>query len=678
MRWLRQDAWPAWGLLVLLAALLGVSLAYQYETAHVIDVGASSDLFYLQGFHEREPVSPQEAQERYRWSEGRASLHFPGLGRRARQLSLRLLAWRPAGQPPPTLQVRLNGRPLADLVVGPEWKEYTLWVPVQYFDLSRQEVELEVEPFVPAEVGAGGDPRVLGVVVSEVALLPIGGPGWSWAWPAWDQLAWALLLALALYLGGIAVGLLPRWSALLAGLAVGGLSTCLALYRLRTALYSHRLALLALLGLLLLPLLRWLFRRVFAWGRVPLAESELRLLLALFLFGFLLKAGGLLYPYSVAWDLRWHLEKSQRVVSGRLDELYQPGYFSQEVMPPEWGGVEERPMIPYSPYYHITAAAFFFLPWRPYDTANVLSVLLDVTKPMLIYFLACRLGLSRRAGRWAAILYAVLPATFLLHAWGNTPTQTGLWWTLAATCYIVGGWERLKQPRTWAGLALFLLGALLYYTVTAAFMGIFVLLLLLGLALNGRRLNARPLGAILLALLLAVGLATLIYYGQYIRPIVEVTLPYFQKLAREGGGGGVVPVPWSVYLRQHLERLSSLRYGLVWPMFLGLAGLVVGRKHWRRPLPRWLLLAWFGSAFVFFIVGFRVDMVDKEIFYAMPALCLCAGLGLDWLWRRGRAGRLLLAAFYLFQLAASLQTWIYRLSTVIQEWYAHDLPIVGL
>ena len=43
-----------------------------------------------------------------------------------------------------------------------------------------------------------------------------------------------------------------------------------------------------------------------------------------------------------------------------------------------------------------------------------------------------------------------------------------------------------------------------------------------------------------------------------------------------------------------------------------------------------------------------------------------------------RAVGLLLAALYLFQLAASLQTWIYRLSTVIQEWYAHDLPIVGL
>lgn len=710
-RRLRQAlfSWPF--LVVLVTGLAGGVLAYQFDTAHVVDVGDTYDLFFLQDFHEREPTPPVPGEERFRWSRGRSVVRFPGVGAGARNLSLRLHGWRPAGQPAPHVRVSLNGQLLAAFEVAPEWQDYVLWVSPEAVRGATQELVLETTPFTPAEAGVGGDPRPLGVAVDEVALIPLAGRGFAPGWPAWGQVGWALLFAAALYLG-LAVVLLPRWWAgAVAGLAVGALSWALASRCLWTTIYTHRLAIVTLLGLVLLPLLRWLFGRILAWGQVPVDERGMRLLLAIFLVGFWIKAAGLLYPSSVAWDLLWHLEKAQRVTAGRLDELYRPGYFSQEVMPPEWElegeGLEvEKPMIPYSPYYHITAAAFFYLPWRPYDTANVISVLLDTTKPFLIYFLARRLGLGRREGLLAGLLYAVLPATFLLHAWGNMPTQTGLWWTLASTCYIVGAWERLRQPRTWAGLALFLLGTMLYYTVMAAFMVVFVAILSVGLALDrwgfrggrsveqavmprlaggqpapgagspGRR-PIHPSGPIALALLAAIALSTAIYYGQYIRPIVEVTIPYFRSVAQRGSGGGVVPVSWSVYLRQHLERLSSLRYGLIWPIVLAGGGLVIGRRHLRQARFRWLLIAWFGTALLFFLVGFRVDMVDKEIFYAMPALALCAAIALGWLWRRGRAGRALVVVLVLFLVAASLQTWVFRLSTVQQEWLNSDAPIVG-
>jgi hypothetical protein len=386
----------------------------------------------------------------------------------------------------------------------------------------------------------------------------------------------------------------------------------------------------------------------------------------------------------VSIDLLWHLEKSQRITEGRLGELYQPGAFSESVMPVEWG--EDKPMIPYSPFYHITATAFFYLPWAPYHTANVISVLLDTTKPFLIYFLALRLGLSRRVGLLAGLLYALLPATFLLHSWGNVPTQTGLWWTLASTCYIVGAWDRLGRWRTWAGLTLFLLGTMLYYTVMAAFMVVFVGILLAGLGLNGLRwrnrspkpLALRPLVSILLAQVAAIGLSVAIYYGQYIRPIIEVTIPHFKQALGQGGAGlGKEPVPWSEYLGKHMIRLSSLRYGLIWPMLLALGGLVIGWRHLRRPLLRWILLAWYGTAFVFLLAGFYVDMVDKELWFAMPALALCGAIALEWLWRRWPAGRALTVVTYLFLAAASLQTWVFRLSTVVQDWFASDARIIG-
>jgi hypothetical protein len=425
-----------------------------------------------------------------------------------------------------------------------------------------------------------------------------------------------------------------------------------------------------------------LFRRVLAWGKVPIGERSFRLLLAVFWVGFLLKAGGLFYPFSVAIDLRWHLQRAAEIVDGRLAELYRPGAFSESVMPEEWG--TEKPLIPYSPFYHLTAALFFFLPWRPYDTANVLSVLLDLSRPFLLYFLARRLGLDERTGVWAGLLYALFPATFLLHSWGNVPTTTGLWWTLAATCYLVGAWERLRHPRTWAGLVFFLLGAFLYYTVAAVFLVVFLGLLLLGLAV-GRGGRPRPLGAVALALLVALGLATAIYYGQYIGPIVAETLPRLLESLRQGGTGlGVRPVSWPEYLFQHLLRLSSLSYGLIGPLVLALGSAFLrwpaeeaGAAQEAPRLRRGVLGAWFGTAFLFFLVGFRVDMVDKEIWFVLPAVALCAAVALERLWRWGWAGRLLVIGLLLFLAVASLQTWVFRLSTVTQEWTAHDARIVG-
>lgn len=679
---------PATGwffLLVLLVALVGVTLAYQVATPYVIDIGEYYDRVYLSGLHDREPP-PESALppggERYRWSRAQAEVVFPGVGTRGWMLALRLHGWRPAAAPPAEARISVNGILLGRATAGPTWQEYRLWLPAEALGDGTVRVGLETTPFVPAESGLGGDPRSLGLAVSQVELVPLGGNAWTW--PAWDQVGYALLAVSALYLGLAATGLPRRWAALAAGLAVVPLSYFLAWQRLWTTIYTQRLAIVAVLGLFFVLLFRWLFRRILAWGQVAATEKELRLLLAIFLVGFLLKAGGLLYPYSVAWDLKLQLHWASWILDGRLPELYGPqSPLNERTMPKEWG--QEKPLIPYSPFYHMTAATFFFLPWRPYDTANVLSVLLDTTRPFLLYFLARRLGLGPRAGRWAALLYAAFPATFLLHAWGNAPTTTGLWWGFAATCYLVGAWERLTRPRTWAGLVFFLLGALLYYTALAPFVVLFVLILLLGLAGRGR---GQPPGvrlALLLALVAAIALSLAIYYGQFIGPIMTQTIPRVLESLRQGGTGlGTEPVSWSQYLQDHLTRLGKLRDGrmLLGPLALAAVGFLSvwrwpGEEVGRRGLRRWLLIAWFGTAFMFFLVGFRVDMVDKEIWYVLPAVALCAGAALARFWARGPAGRSLGVLFLLFLAFAALFVWFFRLTTVQQDWLNSDARIVG-
>ncbi len=673
--------WPFLGLF--LATLLVVTVAYQFDTSYEVEVGGYYDRVYVQGFHERENPAPEEGtSEHFRWSTDQAVLTFPGVGARGRWLLLRMHGTRPAGLPLPEVHLFACGHLLAQTRAGPAWQEYRLWLPASTCADGTVRLELEADTFSPARSGTGNDPRELGVAVSRAVLLPAQGflsPGG----PAWDQWGWSLLFAVSLYLGLLWLGWKPPWAAPVASLPLFPLAWGLAAHRLWTTIYTSRLATVALLGLFLLPLVGTLFRRVLAWGKVSIGEKSFRLLLAAFWVGFLLKTGGLFYPFSVAIDLRWHLQRAAEIVDGRLAELYRPGAFSESVMPEEWG--EEKPLIPYSPFYHLTAALFFFLPWRPYDTANVLSVLLDLSRPLLIYFLARRLGWDERTGVWAGLLYALLPATFLLHSWGNVPTTTGLWWTLAATCYLVGAWERLRHIRTWAGLVFFLLGALLYYTVAAAFLVVFLGILLAGLALNGRGIRPQPLGAVALALLTAAGLATAIYYGQYIGPIATETVPRLLESLRQGGVGlGVRPVSWPEYLLQHLVRLSSLSYGLIGPVVLALGGVFFrwpagekGAIFMSSALRRGVLLAWFGTALLFFLIGFRVDMVDKEIWFVLPALALCAAVTLERLWRWDRAGRILVVGFLLFLAMAALYTWVFRLSSVTQEWTAHDARIVG-
>ena len=76
-------------------------------------------------------------------------------------------------------------------------------------------------------------------------------------------------------------------------------------------------------------------------------------------------------------------------------------------------------------------------------------------------------------------------------------------------------------------------------------------------------------------------------------------------------------------------------------------------------IPCWLAV---GALFV--VIGARISMVDKQVFYIIPALALGVGLLAGRLWRRGLPARLVVAGFYLFAFVAALQMWIYRIATV--------------
>jgi hypothetical protein len=653
---------------LLVLTLLGVGLAYQVDTIYRIDAGNYFDRPFLRGFHDREDIGGTEP---FRWTGARAEVRFPGVGAQDRWLLVRLGGHEYPGLADRVVTVEANGREIGRIVVRKGWQEYRFWIPAALQQHGSLRVVLETEPFVPASVVGGEDDRLVGVKASRVELVPMRS-GLALGWPASVPLLASVVVATGVYLGLAMWVLRPVWAAAFGLLISAALSWALAAHRLQAAAYLPRLAGGTLLGLLLVPLLGVLARQMYRWSGVAAAPWALRTLQGMFLIGFWLKAWGLLYPTSVAIDLKWHLFQAQRIVDGELAALYRPGALAFWITPEQWSGGAEA-AVPYTPFYHLTAAAFFFLPWPPYVTANLLSVFLDTSRGFLIFGLARKLGMSERAGVFGALLYSLLPVTFLLHSWGNVPTTTGLWWALAATWYLVGGWEKLARWQVGIGLTLLLLGTMLYYSVTAAFIVVFLVILLLGLMpSSGSR--TRSLGAIALALAAAFALAIAIYYWQYI--------PAFLLLVRTGKlaaglaeTGERVPVP--LFLWQTVSRLASVRYGLLWPALLAVAGAWLGRARLRDPLVRWLTLSWLLTGLLFFAVDYWVQLVDKHIFFLAPLWALWGGVALDWLAGRRLPGKAALWATYLTLAGSALYTWVYRLSYVRQEWSEIDVRIVG-
>ena len=175
--------------------------------------------------------------------------------------------------------------------------------------------------------------------------------------------------------------------------------------------------------------------------------------------------------------------------------------------------------------------------------------------------------------------------------------------------------------------------------------------------------------ALALAGIAALGLATLIYYGQYIPLILERTVPYFFQSGQPASAGAGVQqretlsdLPGAVSSRGIGYFRRPVAYGLQLALLLAAVSLAgLGRTRLRA-----LLICWALVAALFTVAGSRIDMVDKQVFYLVPALALLAGRLLARLWQRGLPARLVVASVYMFTFAAALDLWIFRIMTIRQ------------
>jgi hypothetical protein len=648
----------------------------------------------------------------YRWTSGQSTIRLPGLGRGDWNVTLVASLHHPDNQPL-DVTVAANGVPIARLPDG-EPRQLSFLVPSELVPDGDLTLTINSKTYK--------DPRELGMLLYELRITPAGQ---SAPFPPLKSLLYALTIALGLYWCLLRMIKRPVIAALLALALVLAGAWALATARYPTAFMLQRLAILAIWSVLLLLALEWLMPWVFAKAGVPLSSWLLRALLLVFFAGFWIKAGGMLYPYFVGIDLRKQLSWAQQIWNGQFWLYYgTDNPMNAETMPiAQWGN--NKPVIPYSPWFHIFLGSFAYLPLPTLLAAHMFSALVDTSRVFLLALLARKSRFSERETLFGTLLLAVTPVTFLLHSWGNLPTTFGIWWTLVSTVFIVVAYRRLDRPWPFVALTLLLTITLLMYTVVAVFMGVFLCLLVPALWLVeshrlrehthkahsmsapniGRRRtqmnaesqtsdppssafvrvqkptrdsrdfaddppieNRRPVIALALAGIAALGLATLIYYGQYIPLILERTVPYFFQAGSptQAGAGAQHRESFLTYLAQYIPLTSYFQRPVAYGLQLALLLAIVSLGNLGRPRLRALLICWAIVAALFTVVGSRIDMVDKQIFYLAAALALLAGRLLAQLWQRGLPARLVVASVYLFTFVAALDLWIFRIMTTRQ------------
>lgn len=592
----------------------------------------------------------------YRWSTERGTITFPKLGHGDWRVELTAVVAHPDGSPV-SAQLWGNGTLLANLPEYAGLRRIAMLVPESVTRGGDLTLTLTANPY--------RDPRPLGISLANVAIAPAGDATVRTLLPPWGLLLAALTIALSFY-GALRWLQVWPWLVALAGLGLAALGAwALATHRLTMGFYLPPLALLLLFSLALTPLLDWAAARLFRWLGLPLEPWLRRALVLLFIVGFWLKGGAMVFPTMRSIDIQWHMDKVRLILDGRLAEMYRPGAFSESVMPvDEWGA--NRPVIPYSPFFHIFSVIFAIFPWKLETSANLFSALVDVSRVFLVAMLALKAGLSSRATLFAALMLAVTPVTFLLHSWGNVPTTFGIWWTLVCITIIVALYDRLHQRGPFALLTLATLACMLFYTVMAVFHVVFVGVFALLALIMGKRVNRRALKPLLLATGLGILLSVLIYYGQYIPSMIARTVPYMASLFTQGPESvGVERAPFSEYMLSFIPHLDYhiwpgdfLYYGVAIPLLFTVPGFIALRA---ARLPWTAFAAWFTVGVLFMLAGYRLSMVDKQLFYILPAVVICWAVYAERFWQRGRWGRLFVALIYVFTFASALSLWIIRI-----------------
>jgi hypothetical protein len=234
-----------------LLALLLLALAYARAWPLAVDVGTRDNRF-IAGFNATEDFGGRLV----RWTGGDATIALPRPpdGRPA-LLSITLLNSRPEGSPEPHVTLSADGRPLAVFDVNRTPGEFGIQT---YHVLLPGGVRFDWATRIRLQsdtITLPNDPRPLGVVVDQVALVPLDG---GLRLPSLWLLCWSMLLGGLCYGFARSIGLSRALAWALAALLAALLAISVAMRPIETLPFIQRVALLLAVGCLGIWLARWL------------------------------------------------------------------------------------------------------------------------------------------------------------------------------------------------------------------------------------------------------------------------------------------------------------------------------------------------------------------------------------------------------------------------------------
>ncbi len=696
---------------IALLTLLVVTLAYQFSPTIYVKLGGGYDQPFLniaeQGFSyavrfdyddgqsllagsdneasgtESVKVStpqtgPEAVKENYRWTRTRPILLLAGVGE-AVNLRLRAAA-SPTFAAGQKVEILLNGQPYTSFNVKPglpQEFEFDLGKATYPYQGGNLAVEMRVTPLGPADNSVGAPKN--GFKLYAAWLTPKSGP----TLPPVGVALGLLAAMLAFYFGLAYSGLARRWSFGAAALLVIASGLLLALKREDLTIYTGRLALLTLVAAISLPLLDWSLPRLFRRWRLPLSQKVWQGLLLMFVLGLLLRGGGVLYPQAVIIDAPAHLLEINKITSGQILQQYTNRDLSK--VPGQWNS---SAIIPYSTISYFLLAPFAKLPIDPNISVNLVNVYLDALRVFIIFGLALALGVGTRAGLVAAGLYLLSPSSWRLNSWGNWPTTISFWLAILYVTLALVLYRDLGKRRVWLSLTALLTLTMMIYSVTAVFIGMLLYSWAFGLFFvigrgdklarqNGRRIFFSTTFA-------AIG-AVVLYYWQFL-PDISTTLTSFDQSMSSGAGlGGLGNRGFADYMWLYTDHVFNLYgagallalalavYG--WSLFASAAlrwreaGLTLDEPEAELRSGRnlWLVGSWFALFVLFGVAQWKVDMVDKQVWFTLPLIVCLAGVAFVYLWDKLKTptllygGRLLVLALTGWLTYSSITLWIYRI-----------------
>jgi hypothetical protein len=441
----------------------------------------------------------------------------------------------------------------------------------------------------------------------------------------WAVVVPALVVALVL-----AIHLLAGWEPLHALLLTVPWSVAAVLGLVLDPWLTHRLlrglpVALVLLGGAGLAIAHW--RR----GRGALSPESLRILAALSLAAFLVRALAVNHPDFYYPDLRTHARLVEKVQEGGISFFLSPSRAIWEHGVWRTEAYGKTYAFPYTPAFHLP---FTLLPVG-YDTLllclKLAAAAVSVAPIALTWLLARRLGVSVLG----AALLVLIPTYTSRLSFAFLPALFGHAFDLALVCWLANRLDALRAPRTWPAGAAWIAACQLAYISGVMNTAALVLALILWALAHRRPVEAALLAAMGLA---ACAIAVALYYRDFLGMVIDLVPRVAQGAAHAPPRYPVQPL-WRVAY----ERTRDF-FDTVYPI-LAAAGLAL---MWRAPeregaasppARRWLLAAWLG-AYALLLAG-RAKAPDvflhgHETLLVTPLVCLAAGAALAGLARRSR------------------------------------------